>query len=323
MPRLPVALAALFLSGCGYIGDPLPPLANVPLRVRDLAAVQRGARIIVQFTVPETTTEEEPIPTPVRLDLRGGPSEPFDENRWAESARQIPPGSMTGNIMRCEIPVAGWTGKDVVFGVRVVAGNGKNSGWSNFVVVAVVAPPVQPSGLAAVATGAGVRLTWQAAGSEFRVFRKGAEPDYALLATVQKPEWVDGTAEFGNSYSYLVQTVARNGDKIAESDLSEAISIKPVDTFPPAVPAGLHGSAAPNSIELDWDRNAEADFAVYRIYRALGGGAFERIAEASVPSYSDHAVEAGKTYRYSVTAVDRSGNESARSTVLEVPLNQL
>lgn len=59
MPRaLPAfAAAALLTAGCGYVGGPLTPLANVPSRVIDLAAVQRDSRIIVQFTVPRLTTE--------------------------------------------------------------------------------------------------------------------------------------------------------------------------------------------------------------------------------------------------------------------------
>ena len=32
-----------------------------------------------------------------------------------------------------------------------------------------------------------------------------------------------------------------------------------------------------------------------------------------LPAYSDRAVEAGKSYRYQVTALDRAGNESPRS----------
>jgi fibronectin type 3 domain-containing protein len=165
-----------------------------------------------------------------------------------------------------------------------------------------------------------VRVTWQAPGTEFRVLRKeGDAADFTLAATVQKPEYLDATAEFGKPYSYMVQTVARQGDKVAESDLSASVSLTPVDTFAPAAPAGLHASAAPNSIELSWERNTEPDLNGYRVYRAVGGGDFEKLADISVaPSYSDRGVEAGKTYRYAITALDRAGNESARSAVLEV-----
>jgi hypothetical protein len=55
------AILTLFLllltAGCGYIGQPLVPLANVPQRISDLAAVQRGSTIIAHFTIPTFTTE--------------------------------------------------------------------------------------------------------------------------------------------------------------------------------------------------------------------------------------------------------------------------
>src|SRR5437868_5266756 len=126
---LPVAAALLVAGwgvGCGYVGDPLPPLANVPSPVSDLAAIQRGSRIIVQFTVPQTTTEGHPIPPPLELDLRAGTSEQFEENQWAASAKRIPSSAAgrgcetTGQeacpTARYEIPSADWTAKEVILG---------------------------------------------------------------------------------------------------------------------------------------------------------------------------------------------------------------
>ena len=50
----------------------------------------------------------------------------------------------------------------------------------------------------------------------------------------------------------------------------------------------------------------------------MGEGAFEKAAEVGrIPTWSDRAVERGKTYRYAVTAFDQAGNESARSAIAE------
>src|ERR1019366_2536870 len=92
--------AALFLAGCGYVGDPQPPLANVPPGVKDLAALQRADLIIVQFPVPALTTEAHPIPPPLKLNRRAGTADHFEPNQWATGARQIPPGAVTGGIAR-------------------------------------------------------------------------------------------------------------------------------------------------------------------------------------------------------------------------------
>jgi fibronectin type 3 domain-containing protein len=108
-------------------------------------------------------------------------------------------------------------------------------------------------------------------------------------------------------------------NKEAESDLSSEVSITPVDKFAPATPAGVHADSAPATIELAWERNAEPDLAGYRVYRATAGGSFDKVAEiAAIPTWSDHAVESGKTYRYVLTAFDRAGNESPRSAPVEV-----
>jgi hypothetical protein len=316
------AVAALFLTSCGYIGDPLPPLANVPPRVEDLAAIQRGSVIISHLTIPQLTTEGKPIPRPLTFDLRIGPNltEHFDENEWASRARHIVTPELTGPIATYEIPAAEWAGKEVILAVRITASNGKMSGWSNFVIVPVIAPLATPASVTPTATAKGVHLTWRADGKTFRILRKSDTGEYGVMATVETSEWTDTSAEFGKHYTYLVQTLAHVGNnKEAESDLSAEAGITPVDTFPPATPAGLRADSAPASIELAWDRSTETDLAGYRVYRAAANGTFEKVADLSaIPTWSDHAVESGKTYRYALTAFDQAGNESPRSAPVQV-----
>jgi hypothetical protein len=307
------------LSGCGYIGEPLPPLANVPAKIGDLSAVQRGSRIIVQFTVPQITTETKPIPGPIKLDLRAGTAERFDEASWSADAKKIPAAPIANGIARYEFPANDWTGKFLIIGGRVEASNGKTGAWSNFVVLPVVAPPPMPANMKAIATAEGVKLTWAAQSTlatQFRVFRKPeGVTDFALAATVDKPEWTDAEIEYGKQYTYLAQTVMKVDDnKLAESDLSAETAIKPIDTFPPAPPTSLHVTAGPASNELSWDPNTESDLASYRVYRAASGGQLEKLADvAPVPAYSDKAIQKGVEYRYAVTALDRAGNESQKS----------
>ena len=113
--------------------------------------------------------------------------------------------------------------------------------------------------------------------------------------------------------SYLVQRIVPAGAKTAESELSDAATITVKDTFPPAVPTGLRGGRRDRVDRTDLGAQPEADLAGYRIYRSVGDGPFEKVGDAALPAYSDRAVEAGKAYRYRVTAVDASGNESDRS----------
>jgi fibronectin type 3 domain-containing protein len=126
---------------------------------------------------------------------------------------------------------------------------------------------------------------------------------------------MDTSAAFGTRYRYMIQ--ALDGE-LRQSELSNPVEITPKDEFPPAVPSGISAVAGADAIELSWERNTEDDFAGYVVYRAAGDAAFERLAgPIEAPVYSDRAIETGKRYRYSVTAVDAAGNESARSVLAE------
>jgi len=318
--RLSAAAAPLLLlAGCGYVGGPQTPLANVPAKVGDLAAVERGGVIIVHFSVPQLTTELHPIPKPVKLDLRIGPSpQPFQQDQWLAHAKSIPDVKVDQSVATAEIPVADWVGQETVLAVKVIGANGKDAGWSNYAIVKVVAAPQVPADFKVENTATGVHLTWAGPGDQFRIIRRTntMEP-WTVMMTATTHEWTDTSTEFGKPYIYEVQTLVNVGEnKFAESELTAPMSITPIDVFPPAAPAGLRADVSPASIELVWDRNSEADLAGYRVYRATGDGPFEKIAETSeIPSYSDHAVEHGKTYRYAITAFDSSPkqNESQQS----------
>jgi fibronectin type 3 domain-containing protein len=299
----------------------LPPLANIPADPTDLATVQRGATLYVHFKVPELTTELKPVKGDLELDLRVGISpSPFNVEAWAASAKKIPPQTLKAGIASYQVPSIEWTGKEITIAARAIGANGKASNWSNIVTLPVVAPLAMPTDFVAVATVNGVRLTWRGAGAHYRILRRSEDsPDYVELGTSTASEFLDSTAEFGKKYSYLVQVFTDLGNhREAQSDLSADQTLTPLDKFPPAAPASLRATASANSVELSWDANTEPDLAGYRVYRSVDGGAFEKIADVNeIPTYSDKAVQSGKTYRYVVTAVDKSGNESTRSAVAE------
>ena len=190
----------------------------------------------------------------------------------------------------------------------------------DFATVTVIPPLARPADVKAAAVSEGVRVTWQGPAGQYKVFRRAeGDADFAPAATIDGGEWVDSSTEYGKRYVYVVQLVQKTGAGEAQSDLSEPAEVTPIDQFAPAVPAGLNAIAAVDHIELVWERNTEADMAGYRLYRAAAGGPLEKIAEiAEAPSYSDRKVEPGKQYRYTVSAFDRSGNESKQSEPVEI-----
>jgi hypothetical protein len=315
-----LACAVVLLSGCGYVGEPLYPALNIPVRIVDLGAVERGGNLELSFSIPAVTMEGLVIKKVGAIDLRVGPSsgKEFQLDLWAASARHIPLDSpATPQGVQISTPIEDFIGKDVVVGVRMAGSKGHYSAWSNLVNVSIETPLATPSKVAAEAAPEGVRIRWMDPGvAKFRIFRAVGENQPAQLGTSDEPTYLDTTAEYGKTYKYYVQAIH---DK-TESLVAESEPLTPIDTFAPAVPSGLTLSAAVASVELAWERDTEPDLKGYRIYRAVGDGQFELLAEVDVPTYSDTKVEAGKRYRYRITAFDQLNNTSEPSAEVAVTL---
>ncbi len=310
----------LMLAGCGYVGDPQPPLVNIPSAVRDLRVTQRGAVLVVEFTAPELTTEGMVIAHPVTYDLRVGKAEAdtFDAGPWSAGAHAYP-APASGPGLRAEVPVGPWVDQDVYVAVRAIGHNRRDAGWSNAVRLRVAAPLRRPAGLRAESIAEGVRITWKGVGARYRVFRgEGAAEAASHLGEAPSESYVDAAVMPGTRYRYRVQAVQPAGGVDVESELSDIAEIVARDVSPPKAPAGLRLVTGLQSIELGWEPAREEDFATYRIYRGANGGGLEGLAESAAPAYSDRAIESGKRYRYAITAIDQAGNESARSEPAEV-----
>jgi fibronectin type 3 domain-containing protein len=122
----------------------------------------------------------------------------------------------------------------------------------------------------------------------------------------------------GQSVCYVVRTVVSR-EPLIESAPSEEVCLGVRDISPPAAPSGIAVLAREEGIEVSWSPSPESDLERYRVYRALSGGVRERLAEVASTEtfYLDRTLPAGATALYSVTAVDKAGNESAASTAAE------
>ncbi len=312
---LPLACAAA-LAGCGYIGPPKPPSRHIPEKVSDLAAFQRAATLVIEFTAPDVTTDGAVLRRFDEIDLRCGPAGP----QWEQAARRIAVTAATPGRVHVETASREWAGEDVELRVRAAGRPGRISAWSNAVRMRVIPPLAQPM-VKAEAVAEGVRLTWPAEnGAQYRILRQGPlESKPSLLAAVQKPEYTDTQTEYGKTYQYSVEAFIPSGDTESRSEVSTVVSITPEDHFPPAVPGGLTALAGISGVELSWNPDSEPDLRGYYVYRSTAGAPFVRLGGIiDTPAYSDRAVESGKQYRYAVSAVDRVGNESARAAAVEI-----
>lgn len=70
-----------------------------------------------------------------------------------------------------------------------------------------------------------------------------------------------------------------------------------------------------NTVRLAWDANTESNLAGYQVYRSEESGIYgSPIAQTAQILFTDSTVQRGKTYFYTVTALDTDGNESLKSS---------
>ena len=146
------------------------------------------------------------------------------------------------------------------------------------------------------------------------------ESPATLLASTETNNYRDASVVFDHTYVYVVRSVIQVEGNTLESSDSQPLTITPHDTFPPAAPGGLVAALLPGSspgavlVDLSWSINLETDLAGYRVYRSEQEGTGGRLLTPELlptPAVRDTSVEPGHRYWYTVTAVDRAGNESA------------
>ncbi len=144
----------------------------------------------------------------------------------------------------------------------------------------------------------------------------------AFLASSPTNSYRDTGFDFGKTYLYTVRTVIPGDGSTVESSDSFPVIVTPHDIFPPSVPQGLVAPVlipepnAPLEVDLSWSINTETDLAGYHVYRSEQQDTPGQLLTPDLllsPAYRDTSVQPGHRYWYAVTAVDRSGNESAPS----------
>jgi hypothetical protein len=152
-----------------------------------------------------------------------------------------------------------------------------------------------------------------------------------LLVSQAENSYTDKSFEFGKNYAYVVRSVLTvEGAPLESSDSIPAI-VEPRDTFPPAAPQALSAAVLPGEtagallVDLSWSINVESDFAGYRVYRGEQQDTKGHLLTPDLlptPAYRDTSVQPAHSYWYTVTSVDRAGNESAPSPPVSVEIVQ-
>src|SRR4051812_31778567 len=109
--------SVLLLTGCGVIGDVLPPALNLPMLATDVTVLEHDKNIVVTFRIPESTTEGMLIRHKPQIDLRIGPApaDPNDLKGWEAHAVRVPTVDP-----HAETPAGPWVNQKVAISVRLL-----------------------------------------------------------------------------------------------------------------------------------------------------------------------------------------------------------
>jgi hypothetical protein len=237
---------------------------------------------------------------------------------------------------------------EVTYAIEPLNRNDRGAGLSNTVHVPAIETLAPPTDLAAALSGDGVTLSWtNSPGSKndssnapgiqhsYRIYRRDeATNKDAIAGEVPLGEpgpmhFTDSNFEWEKTYLYRATVVSiakhSDGEVQVEGDDSPPVRVVAHDTFPPSVPTGLQaaysGEGQKPFIDLIWAPVTNADLAGYDVYRSETGEGTSNGTTAiklnsdpiKSPAYRDSSVVSGKTYTYSVSAIDVRNNESQRS----------
>jgi hypothetical protein len=351
-----ISLVLVFAAGCASPGSPQPPSLNLPRPVDDLKAQRVGDAVQLHWTMPSVTSDGQALAGQKKATLcrRVGAG----VCRQVSALSEMPKAAVE---IEDALPASLLTGAPQLLTYEIEVQNtlAHSAGVSNPAYSASGPAPAPITRLHGAVTEHGVVLTWQkgAEGMEILVHRarlaaaapvapakKNAnpfapkpEPELQLLRVhTDAGGTMDNGAVFGERYEYSAQRIQRlqlDGQSVeVRSEPGASIAVEVRDVFPPRVPQGTVAVAFTDEtpigggIDLSWEANTESDLAGYYVYaRDLSREGAEpvRISELlAVPAFRVERKTYGHRFAYSVSAVDKSGNESARSAEVQTTPQQ-
>ncbi|HWR98125.1 MAG TPA: 6-bladed beta-propeller [Candidatus Methanoperedens sp.] len=150
---------------------------------------------------------------------------------------------------------------------------------------------------------------------------------YQEVSSGTAPQFFDQKVEAGTAYFYVLQTVA--GAEVSANGDERAITIpgqkKVAATAPEWVQVDLRQTTEFGKtsfrVSMTWVKKPDA--VAYNIYRTENSGKdYQLLSSGSETSYIDATVQTGKTYFYTLTALDNSFQESPMSVEKSVAVQE-
>ena len=332
-----LVLAVAATGACGRKTDPLTPDSPRPEAVKDIKIAVRDVVAYLSWPIPVKNVEGKTLsPADIKA-FRIYRAEQSRESKRLLYRQVAEIGLADPAPAQVQNGIVTWNdtglqyGKVYIYRIRAYSVRGGASGYSDEVRAAPLLSLAAPKNLRAAGGDGSVMVTWEPVTTRsdgsvhqgfvgYLVYRGTGPGKYDDLPLNKEPATVgqyhDATAVNGTQYHYRVRAVDSPVRPWQESlDSAEALAT-PHDMTPPGPPTGLTVVPGIGRVFLTWNENKERDLAGYHVYRSLkAGGERHRLTEKPLnrTTFSDETVKQGATYYYSITAVDKSGNESARS----------
>lgn len=300
-----------------------------------------GPTLICRSAEPEITVCGNPAatvaPSSTTVQNPGAKRSTANKSQTPRSAPQSYTDTLPSSLLQHN------SAAEITYAIEVLNRNARGEGVSNRVHVPAIMTLPAPGDLAAELTGDGVVLTWTSSEStispgvqiRYRIYRRDENSGKDAIAGEVPADpgparFTDSSFDWGATYLYRITAVSivKRPDSEVQIEGEDTASLRIVarDIFPPSVPAGLQaaysGEGQKPFIDLIWAPVTNADLAGFNIYRREANGPAVKLNTEVVksPSYRDSAVASGKTYTYSVSAVDVRANESRRSEETSEPV---
>src|SRR5262249_20516789 len=319
---------SVFLTACGKIGPPLPPIPREPLHVETLSVEQRGAHLILSFPFTRTSKTQlqridvyrlvEPLDAPAGL-----PEEDFSEKA-----------SVIYSILADDVPLGGSSviyndalnvkserqSERYRYAVRMFDTAGRAARFSNYgMIQPLLNLALPPAKLAAKQFETQIEITWDPPAGNmnetspanvvgYNVYRRqGGAFNRINAEPLREPRFADRNFQFGADYQYVVRSLSFKPGSASlsesiESDDSPPFDHMPKDTFPPAPPKPITIASINSMVSLFWPLSAEPDVVGYNVYRAEHASAApEKWVKLNpelhkTASFRDERTQVGKKY---------------------------
>jgi predicted small lipoprotein YifL len=344
--------SVLLLSFCGKKGPIYPPQIRIPQKIETFEVIQRGDKLILEWTNPTTYEDGHPLPEIDEVEIwfceqeaqPAGDGGRFGIEEFEREAEIL------ATINRRLFPwYKKWKGREspelcyfykltddelkskrLIFCLRIKYRKRREAAFSDLKPIEPRIVPLRPQRARASVLKDRILLEWDPPKKNINQTWPPIIRGYNIyridkdgLPQLLNPKWLikespfdDSDIVFGKTYRYFIRASSTIDPPYLESDDSKLIEILPEDVFPPSVPAGLMSVAGENFISISWSENREQDLAGYRVWRkAEDEDEFMPLTPEPFRenTYTDTTVEKNKRYHYAITAQDINGNESQRS----------